>query len=856
MTLPARTGPSKPPSTAERERAAASSASPPAAASRSADSDDDDDAAEEGLKHLNLKRVIMQDAMERKAEAAEAAATARAGKKTDERGDAAAMDDAETAATTVAGTREILAGAPDVVGAPLLPAQLDEDNEMFYCPRLTTANLQRITGESDLKRVTTLALHLNTEEQDLADLSNFLPALQNLALIPPSFVSSFRDFGRSLRCIESLSLPRCCLVDLDGIDALECLIDLCVPANQIADLSPLMFAPRSLRHLDLRDNLVEEADMIEFIGCNSGNLAQLNSLDMEGNPISMRKAYRNIVGSRCKDMEVGRLRLDGAPITAAEQERFSESAESAVDREKSRAFKAKLERGELAHAYSHPGGGGGQKLALAKAQQLSAASSSSSSSNDLGSVKPRSRDAAGYPASLAASAGSGGLVSPPVPLVPSSATSAAALAARRREFESFLNSKESAAGVAVGSGASAAADARRKKEKQTAVADIMRAMQDEDGPAGSGSSSGGGSAGAANAYAQRLLEAKQAKLAAAGGSPATAATAAPSVSVPRLSFDASYNANSPSSWPIGAGPTNPFAASASSVARPGSASGGRPVTATAALSLSTPRGNRPSSASGVRPGTASGVRDSPDLDDHPSGPSDASSDLTYGSAAVMAGGFAQAMRARKKKDSISFSSGMGGTGGVDDNGGSRSPSSNSASNSRAVSASATHNKYSRSASPAPPAAAAVVARPTSSSSSNGAPSASSTAADSNKPLIVFKAKTAAAAGAIPTGSPSHGAAASPAAVPSPLLSPSARPVVAGAAAGGGGGSMLARHLASAAPANAQPAHASEVVFTIPGSKSATAGGATAVPVGAASASRSSAGKTYTLVRNPAKPAQK
>ncbi len=125
---------------------------------------------EEG-RRIDFRRVLQQDAAERKAEALAAArANGTPLPASDSRG-----GHSPAGSFTLAGTREFLAGAPDITDAPLLPAQADEDNKLFYCPRLTEASLQRVTGEANLRRVTTLALHLHSEEQDLAELSALLP---------------------------------------------------------------------------------------------------------------------------------------------------------------------------------------------------------------------------------------------------------------------------------------------------------------------------------------------------------------------------------------------------------------------------------------------------------------------------------------------------------------------------------------------------------------------------------------------------------------------------------------------------------------------------------------------------------
>lgn len=865
---------------------------------RRTDSDSDDDGGdnEEG-KRLNLKSVLLADAAERRAEALAARS---------------AGGSAEAAASTVAGTREILAGAPDVVGAPLLPAQADEDNELYYCPRLSVANLQRVTGEQDLRRVTTLALHLNTEEQELDLLSSFLPALRCLALIPPSSVSSFRDFGRSLRAIESLALPRCGLTDLDGIEVLERLVELAVPANQLSDLSPLMFAP-ALTAIDLRDNQVREADMVEFVGA----LAGLRSLDLEGNPLAMKKAYRNIVGSRCTEVPDGQLVLDGTPLQSAERERLSDAQEGAVDREKQRAWQARVDSGELASAYSHPGSGGGLMQRLAAQQGRSAVGSSLSvqapqppfggpASGTRPSREHTALGAGALSSTASSSLSSSSLGSASASAPGGTSQSAAAVAARRREFQQFLDNKSADGGASFSAEQQQQQQQqrlRREREKNSAVADILRLENELDSAESAAFTNGAPSTPTAGSgSAQRLLDAR---LANQGGIAAGAGSGA-SVVVPRLQFDASFAA-SPAGSPVGVAPINPF----NGLARPGSSSGradrpGAPVAAPA-LSLSTPRpstsgGGRPGSASGMRPGTASGGgRGSSVFGEDGAGggdgndgsaPAESASDLTFGSSTVMAGGFAQAMRARKK-NSISLSSaqvsamglhsysgGGGGGGGSDD---SRSPSSTS--RPAVATTQPSHSKYSRSASPAPAAAHSATSSNTTSAAAAAAMAAVAAASVATAgPPVGIRVSTNAAHASNPPLSGGSGA-------PPSLASPVSRPLI------GGGSALMARHRQMATGAAAahspspSPLHApissssllpqlspsssarrqddgdDEVIFTIGKPRSAAAAPAAAHPIATPTATatatatgaaatvtptiaRPAAGKTYTLVRKP------
>lgn len=741
---------------------------------RGSESDEENDASGEGMgRRLNLKAVMLQA----KAEAAAAAKEAAH--------DPANIAANEAAAAAAEAARQpTLAGAPDVQGPPQLPAQLDEDNDLFYCPRLTSSNLRRITGEEDLSRVTKLSLHLNTEEQELDLLNVLLPSLRDLHLIPPSFVSSFRDFGRSLVRIRSLSMPAAGLTDLDGIEFLTHLTELRAPGNSIADLSPLMFAP-NLRVLDLAGNRIKERDMVEFIGV----CTQLTELDLDGNPISMAVHYRNIVASRCTD--IASFTLDGVPVVDAERTRLSEADESLVDRSKLRAWQDRADRGGTGTVGANQaalqrkvatadfntlasgvrperglGGSGTSANASAAPSQTNSPSHRNTSATAANAIDHATDALVADPSelissvsraragpALAASLGASGSAS---------SSSALSSAERKREFQRYLESKESAMRDP------AASAARRAQAKNSAVADIMRLEDELRGEQ-------------ASEYAGRLASQQQA------GTRRNDDAAA--LAVPRLQFDAAFSATSPLSSPVQHSP---------SASQFSSRGGAQPQ-----FSLSTPRpstgsGVRPGSSSGMRPGTSSGHgRDDDDSQ------VDSSSALTYGSDAIMAGNYAQAMRARKKQGSISIS-GVSESKASNDSGDSRSPSSSARPASRP----------SRSASPAP------AVRISSTSAAAATPVI-------QQPTIVFKAKAASSGTPV---LPSSGGSASVGLHPS-------RPLVVSSGGGGGSGSsMLQRHMAAGAG--------------VPVGSPLAAARATATSSGSPAAARS-AGKTYTLVRNPA-----
>jgi Leucine-rich repeat (LRR) protein len=73
-------------------------------------------------------------------------------------------------------------------------------------------------------------------------IGDLLPNLQQLTFVD-SLVNSFRDLGRGLRSLQSLSMCRCGVRDLDGVEVLTSLRELHLQFNSISDLTSLAEHP-------------------------------------------------------------------------------------------------------------------------------------------------------------------------------------------------------------------------------------------------------------------------------------------------------------------------------------------------------------------------------------------------------------------------------------------------------------------------------------------------------------------------------------------------------------------------------------------------------------------------------------
>ncbi|XP_065070713.1 leucine-rich repeat-containing protein 56-like [Rhopilema esculentum] len=151
----------------------------------------------------------------------------------------------------------------------------DEGLEDFLSPQ----SLKMITGKSNLAEVSSLEMEVDTSETSIGNLGQLLPNLKQLKL-SNSVITSIRDLGTCLNDLTMLWLPRCSLIDLDGISCFNSLKELYLAYNEIEDLSSLSMLD-NLGCLDLEGNNVSDIAQVEFLAFCS----RLASLTLMGNPV-------------------------------------------------------------------------------------------------------------------------------------------------------------------------------------------------------------------------------------------------------------------------------------------------------------------------------------------------------------------------------------------------------------------------------------------------------------------------------------------------------------------------------------------------------------------------------------------
>ena len=105
---------------------------------------------------------------------------------------------------------------------------------------------------------------------------------------PPS--PSSASAARSCQRLQVLWIARSGLEDLSGVGALVQLRELYAAFNDVTDVSPLAELDE-LQVVDLEANRVSDEDAPDYLGM----CPALNTLSLEGNPISRRRDYRNFV---------------------------------------------------------------------------------------------------------------------------------------------------------------------------------------------------------------------------------------------------------------------------------------------------------------------------------------------------------------------------------------------------------------------------------------------------------------------------------------------------------------------------------------------------------------------------------
>ncbi|XP_069866001.1 leucine-rich repeat-containing protein 56-like isoform X3 [Dipodomys merriami] len=156
--------------------------------------------------------------------------------------------------------------------------------EQLMKEHLSPARLQALAQVDDLQMVRVLEMCVDTRENSLGNFGVHLPNLSQLKL-NGSRLTSLRDLGTSLGCLQVLWLARCGLTDLDGIGSLPALKELYVSYNNISELSPLCMLEQ-LEVLDLEGNSVDDLGQVRYLQL----CPRLATLTLEGNLVCLRPA--------------------------------------------------------------------------------------------------------------------------------------------------------------------------------------------------------------------------------------------------------------------------------------------------------------------------------------------------------------------------------------------------------------------------------------------------------------------------------------------------------------------------------------------------------------------------------------
>lgn len=199
---------------------------------------------------------------------------------------------------------------PDLdLNAPGLDIAGGPDGATDWDLGLTEDRLAELAGTDDLATCSHLEIRADATRDDLSGIGRAMPALARLRL-SSSVVPAARAFGSAFQRLQVLWIARSGLEDLAGIGALVQLRELYAAFNDVSDVSPLAELDH-LRAVDLEANRVADEDAPDYLGM----CPALNTLSLEGNPLSRRRHYRRLVARAVK----GLVTLDDRDVTEAER---------------------------------------------------------------------------------------------------------------------------------------------------------------------------------------------------------------------------------------------------------------------------------------------------------------------------------------------------------------------------------------------------------------------------------------------------------------------------------------------------------------------------------------------------------
>ena len=163
------------------------------------------------------------------------------------------------------------------------------------------------------------------EGDDAGALGELLPSLRSLVL-DGSHLSSLRDLGTRLQDLTRLSIKKCGLTDLDGLNAFPSLQELDISDNtELIDISDL-FHHDTLSVLRARRTSLNELTCLEVLG----TCAELREVELSDTPLATAfdtKTFETLVRHHAGHVR----RLNGSPLDAKHVELDDDALEAAAE---------------------------------------------------------------------------------------------------------------------------------------------------------------------------------------------------------------------------------------------------------------------------------------------------------------------------------------------------------------------------------------------------------------------------------------------------------------------------------------------------------------------------------------------
>ena len=200
---------------------------------------------------------------------------------------------------------------------------IESDLERIIGHTFDARRLRRELNSSNLDGVREARLCIK-EGDDAGALGELLPSLRSLVL-DGSHLSSLRDLGTRLQDLTRLSIKKCGLTDLDGLNAFPSLQELDISDNtELIDISDL-FHHDTLSVLRARRTALHELTCLEVLG----TCAELREVELSDTPLATAfdtKTFETLVRHHAGHVR----RLNGSPLDAKHVELDDDALEAAA----------------------------------------------------------------------------------------------------------------------------------------------------------------------------------------------------------------------------------------------------------------------------------------------------------------------------------------------------------------------------------------------------------------------------------------------------------------------------------------------------------------------------------------------